>query len=78
MKTQYLASLTDQEFKVVAGLMPKLGFKGLLGIVWELAEFRRLKGDKSAEQTRSERIARELGALIERLDGFESLEENKR
>ena len=67
----YLNSLNDNEFKVIKDLLSELGFKGLLSITWELAEFRRLQGDLSKEQRRCERISRQLGALIKTMDHTE-------
>jgi hypothetical protein len=70
----YLANLTKEEFNVVIGLVQKYGIKGLLGTVLELAQYNYNKENSPrAEKARAERIARELSALIERMEGFEEL-----
>jgi hypothetical protein len=71
----YLASLTKTEFAAVTGIMKKYGIKGLLTTVLEIAQFNlNLKETcQAADKARAERVARELGALIERLQGFEEL-----
>jgi hypothetical protein len=70
----YLASLTKTEFAAVTGIMKKYGIKGLLTTVLEIAQFNLNKETcQAADKARAERVARELGALIERLQGFEEL-----
>ena len=70
----YLAKLTKTEFNAVTTILRKYGVKGLLSTVWELADFN-LKNPNNcpADTDRAERVVRELGALIERLQGFEEL-----
>jgi hypothetical protein len=70
----YLASLTKTEFAAVTGIMKKYGIKGLLTTALEIAQFNLNKEScQGADKARAERVTRELGALIERLQGFEEL-----
>ena len=70
-----LARLTKGEFKALISILEKYGMRGLLSIAWELAELNHVSENGSlSEKARAERVSRELGALIERMDGFEELE----
>ena len=70
----YLSNLSKTEFSAVLSILKKHGIKGLLGIVLELAQFNLRRSSIPADHhARAERVERELGALIERLDGFEDL-----
>jgi hypothetical protein len=74
-----LAELSESEWDAVMSITQKCGTRGLLVIVLEMAEINSnkiLQAD-SVRRNRGERIARELGALIERMDGFEELEMGK-
>lgn len=76
MSTQYsyLNQLTKTECRALLGLLRKYGVKGFLTLGVEMSQFKMNQNDCPApDKARAERIARELSALIERLEGFEEL-----
>jgi hypothetical protein len=71
----YLASMSKTEFETLTDIFHQFGVKGLLCTVHELADFNlHRKNITLQEKARAERVAREIAALIERMDGFEELE----
>ena len=73
----YLASMSKSEFDAFLGMLHDFGVRGLVTAVHEVSDFIRYdrKDPSPKEKLRAERIARELGAFIERMDGFEELQE---
>jgi hypothetical protein len=70
----YLSTLTKPEFSAITAILKKHGVKGLLTTVLEIAQFNLNKETgQTADKARAELVTRELGSLIERLEGFEEL-----
>lgn len=73
----YLASMNKSEFDAFLGMLHDFGVRGLLRAVHEVSDFILYdrKDPSPEEKSRAERISRELGAFIERMDDFEELQE---
>lgn len=75
----YLSSMSKDEFDTFMGLLHDFGVRGLLTAVHEISDFILYdrQNPSPGEKSRAERISRELGAFITRMDGFEELERVK-
>jgi hypothetical protein len=76
MDYHYLSILTKPEFTAITSILKKHGVKGLLTTVLEIAQFNSASGSPLVllrSKATAELVTRELGALIERLEGFEEL-----